>query len=195
MKIYSMINKKRKYKFKNIFSFFLIFFIVVLVCALFLKTFIFKKTYFDIVKKEATKNNLDPYIILSIIKTESKFNTMAISSKDAKGLMQIMDKTAEDINQKENIVNDISKLNIYDENINITLGCKYFKYLVDKYNGNSYIAICAYNAGMGNIDKWIKEGIIDNSFSEKVSEKIPFNETRKYLEKVIFSYNVYKILY
>lgn len=171
----------------------LVIIIIVSICIIFtsifiLREFIYPKIHFDIITIEAGKNNIDPYLILAIIKNESNFNTLATSKKDAKGLMQIMDSTAKDINNNPNI-------NLYDERINISLGCKYFTRLVNRYNGNYYIAICAYNAGLGNVDKWISEGIIKSDLDEYKNVDIPFSETKKYLNKVISTYKIYRALY
>ena len=57
------------------------------------------------------------------------------------------------------------------------------------------MAVCAYNAGMGNVDKWIEQGIVDKNLSEYINVNIPFNETKKYLRKVISSYKLYRLLY
>ena len=168
-------------------------FIVVIVCTLILgililREFIYPRTHFDIIKKEAGKNNIDPYLVLAIIKNESNFNTLATSKKEAKGLMQIIDSTAKDINNNPNI-------NLYDEKINIALGCKYFSNLINRYNGNYYLAICAYNAGLGNVDKWLEQGIINKALNEYIDINLPFNETKKYLNKVITTYKIYRFLY
>ena len=66
--------------------------------------------------------------------------------------------------------------NIYNENINIELGCKYLASLIQRYNGNYYIAICAYNAGIGNVNKWIDNEIIDTSL-DTTQVELPFSET------------------
>lgn len=183
---------------KGVLKLFIIVIIILLVLFLvgylLVKKFVYPLNHFDIVKKEAANNSLDPYLIMAIIKTESGFKKDATSNKEAKGLMQIMDSTANDINNKTNIVDDVGD-NLYDENVNIALGCKYFSSLVNKYNGNYYLAICAYNAGMGNVDKWIEQGIIDSSLNEFWNIILPFSETEKYLKKVMISYKMYKILY
>lgn len=150
--------------------------------------------HFEIVKEEASKNNIDPYLVMAIIKTESGFNKEATSNKEAKGLMQIMDTTANDVNSQINVVDDINE-NLYDEKINIALGCKYLSNLIKKYNGNYYIAICAYNAGMGNVDKWIEQEIIPKDLGKYSNVTLPFNETNSYLSKVITRYKIYRFLY
>lgn len=160
---------------------------------LLLKYYFYPLKHFDIIQKEAGKNNIDPYLVLAIIKTESGFNKHATSKKEAKGLMQIMDATAEDVKNKMDT--DVDEKDIYNENVNIALGCKYLASLIEKYQGNYYLAVCAYNAGMGNVDKWISQGIIPNDLSEYKEVNIPFSQTKKYLYKVIRSYQIYHKLY
>lgn len=160
-----------------------------------LKIYIYPNKHFEVIKKEAANNNMDPYLILAIIRTESKFNESALSSKQAKGLMQIVDSTASDMNDKLELAETIDENNIYDIDINIALGCKYFKSLVDRYNGNYYLAICAYNAGMGNVDKWLKQGLVAEDLSNAQDNQIPFGETKRYLQKVISAYQMYRFLY
>ena len=158
-----------------------------------LRTFVFPLKHFDIIKEEAAKNNIDPYLILAIIKTESGFDKNVTSSKQAKGLMQIMNSTAEEMNQDEKL--ELTEESIYNENINIALGCKDLSSLIKKYNGNYYLAVISYNAGMGNVDKWLKEGIINNDLDDIVNNNIPFKETKNYLKKVITYYKIYRKLY
>ena len=102
--------------------------------------------------------------------------------------------------RKIDLVNMILNCNMQplltdDEKINIALGTKYLSTLVKKYNGNYYLAIVAYNAGMGNVDKWLEEGIIDTNLKEYKNVDIPFSQTKDYLYKVINSYKTYRILY
>lgn len=159
-----------------------------------LRLYVFPRKHFDIIKEEASKNNIDPYLVLAVIKTESGFNSLATSKKHAKGLMQIMDTTAEDINNNANVVEDLENANLYDEDVNIALGCSYLKSLIDKYDGNYYIAICAYNAGMGNVNKWLNDGLIEKTL-DSADISLPFEETSNYLKKVITNYKIYRKLY
>lgn len=168
--------------------------IIILILSIWLlRTIVFPLKHFDIIKEEAAKNNIDPYLVLAIIKAESGFNKDVTSSKQAKGLMQIMDSTAEEMNLGENL--DLNADSIYNENINIALGCKYLASLIRKYNGNYYLAVVSYNAGMGNVDKWLSEGIIDANLNNVVDNNIPFKETKNYLKKVINYYKIYRKLY
>jgi soluble lytic murein transglycosylase len=187
-------SKKIKSNLKRLIIVVAILLVIFVLSVLLLKTFVYPIKHFDIIKQEAAKNDIDPYLVLAVIKTESGFNKEATSNKQAKGLMQIMDSTASDINDDINLVENINE-NIYDADINIALGCKYFAKLIKKYNGNYYLAICAYNAGMGNVDSWLDNGIVDKNLNEYIDVKLPFNQTKKYLYKVISAYKMYRILY
>lgn len=178
---------------KKIFSIEIAIVAVLIGILIYVKTFVFPLKHFDIIKEEAAKNNIDPYLVLAVIKTESGFNKNVTSPKQAKGLMQIMDSTAEDINQELSL--NIDGDNIYDENVNISLGCKYLSSLIKKYNGNYYLAIIAYNAGMGNVDNWIRDGIVSTDLNDSVNNNIPYKETKRYLKKVINYYKIYRKLY
>lgn len=142
----------------------------------------------------SNKYNLDPYLVLAIINTESKFDKHATSSQNAKGLMQITDATAEEMNEMTNTADEITDENIYDEEVNIELGCKYLASLINRYDGNYYVAVCAYNAGIGNVNNWIEEGIISKDL-DTTDVTLPFSETTLYLKKVIDSYDKYKSIY
>lgn len=158
-----------------------------------IRTFVYPLKHFDIIKQESAKNQIDPYLVSAIIKAESGFNKDVTSPKQAKGLMQMMDSTAEEMTEDLDI--DLTKDNIYDEKINIALGCKYLSSLITKYHGNYYLAIVAYNAGMGNLDNWIKEGTVSEDLDQVANSNIPFPETKNYLKKVIHFYQVYRMLY
>lgn len=77
--------------------------------------------------------------------------------------------------------------------MNLKLGINYFNTLLDYYNQNYILAFAAYNAGLGNVQKWIQEGTIKKDGSD--IENIPFKETNMYVRKVIKTYELYKRLY
>ena len=81
---------------------------------------------------------------------------------------------------------------LYDPETNIMLGTKYFDKLLTKYNENYYLAIAAYNAGIGNVDNWINKGIIDADASN--IENIPYKETNMYVRKTVKAHKVYEEL-
>lgn len=160
-----------------------------------LKKFIYKNEYIDIISSTTSNYCVDPYLILSIIKAESGFDKMAKSSKDAYGLMQILPSTAEEVNKELNLVEEINDSVLYTPEFNIVLGTKYMDTLIKHYKGNYLLAICAYNAGYGTVDKWLQSNTISSNLEKKDIESIPYPETQKYLKKVVSNYSLYRILY
>lgn len=157
------------------------------------KSFIYPTRYSKYVIDAADKYNVDPYLIFSIIKQESNFNKNACSSKNAKGLMQLLDSTAEEIAIDIPEIT-LANLDLFDSKTNIYTGTKYFRMLIDRYNGNIHLAICAYNAGLGNVDKWILAKEIYSDSKVNISN-IPFKETKEYLVNILKYYDKYVNLY
>ena len=149
---------------------------------------IYKTNYSEYVEKYAQENDIDPLLIYAIIKAESNFNANAVSNKEAKGLMQLMDSTAEELAKKSGI--NLKDNDILEPDVNINLGTKYISNLLDKYNNCTEIALAAYNAGSGNVDKWIKTGVIKSDGSD--IENIPYKETNTYIRKIMRDYKIYK---
>ena len=87
----------------------------------------------------------------------------------------------------------IEEVDLKNPEKNIQIGVKYFQKLVSYYNGNYYLAITAYNAGIGTVSRWIENGIIKEDGSN--IEKVPYKETNNYVRKVLKNYKVYEELY
>lgn len=151
--------------------------------------FLYPKKYNQYVSRYAEENNVEENLIYAIIKAESNFDPDAISTSKAQGLMQLMYSTAEEVAQKEEI--QLTEENIFEPEINIKLGTKYIAELLEKYQCLE-VALAAYNAGSGNVDKWIKNGIIKADGSD--IENIPFKETNTYVRKILRDYKIYKQL-
>lgn len=152
---------------------------------------IYPMKYKSLVYEYADKYDLDPHLVFSIIKAESKFDTQAISKKDAKGLMQIAPITG-NWAAKNLAIKDFKSEMLYIPEINIKIGCWYLKTLEKEFNGNIRNMVAAYNAGSGNVRKWLK----DEAYSEEGELiNIPFGETKKYTKKVLKGYKIYKIIY
>ena len=152
--------------------------------------------YESYVEKAAKEYNVDICLVYGVIRNESNFDPDIVSNAGAIGLMQIMPDTFTWLqNYRENFepkkILDSNKL--YDPKTNIDYGTYYLRYLLDKYDGDRSLVICAYNAGYGNVDSWIAEGTIPNG---NVSpEDVPFPETSNYLAKVTESAEMYRELY
>ena len=132
--------------------------------------------------------SLDPFLVFSVIKIESGFDENALSNKGAKGLMQIIEPTAKFIAEAL----DVKNYDLYDADTNIRFGCYYLRYLLDRFEIQN-TALCAYNAGEGNVNDWLSE----NSLSKdgKNLDYIPFKETREYIKKFEKTLSKYKKLY
>ena len=156
-----------------------------------LKNF-YPTTYSEYVYKYSEENGIDPLLTFAIIKAESNFDTNTVSHKGAIGLMQLMPATANEVAEKTGVgINSESSLYIPEQNIKI--GTSYYKSLLDRYDNSYLVALAAYNAGIGNVDEWISEGIIRKDGSN--IENIPFKETNNYVRKIVRDYRIYINLY
>ena len=130
-----------------------------------------KKTehlYNPIILQTSSHYQIDPAIVKAIIMAESGYNPRAISKKGAKGLMQLMPGTAEELGVED----------IFNPQQNISGGVRYFKQLVNRFNGDVKLALAAYNAGSKNVRRY--KGIP------------PFKATHYYIKKVFEYYQLYK---
>ncbi len=155
------------------------------------KKYVYAYKYEEYINKYSEMYDLDPLLVLSVMKTESKFNEKAESKKGAKGLMQIMDETGTWAAEEVGIEYFRTNL-LFSPEINIQLGCWYLDNLLDQFEDLS-LALAAYNAGSGNVTKWLEDPQYSKTGEEL--DHIPFPETKKYVDKVITNYNIYKYLY
>ena len=170
---------------------FLLTLFIILAIIIFVGRYIYKTEYIDIIEEECLKYNVDTVEILSIIKAESNFKEDAVSSKNAYGLMQITHDTANWCAKELGLeyLNQDDLLNPYT---NIKLGVFYYSYLLKRYNDTNS-AFAAYNGGMGNVDKWLK----DQQYSKdgKTIHNTPFAETTRYITKINNNIKIYRLLY
>jgi len=135
----------------------------------------------DIIRQQASDKKLDPALIAAVIYEESRFRDQT-SHAGARGLMQITPETADAI-AKHSGGTRFQQEDLADPQINISYGSYYLRLLLDHYEQNETLAIAAYNAGMGNVDRWVNEAGGADTF--KSAEHIPFPETRAYVENVM----------
>ena len=176
------------------------FFLFILILCLFLRAtlentvtrHLYPFPYKEIIIAEAAKYELDPLLVISIIRIESNYNYTAESEKGARGLMQIMPETGFWVAEKLDL-EDFTDESFYDPKVNISLGVWYINDLLRLYDQNLYLALAAYNGGRGRVNKWLESGIWDGS--RESLGNIPFTETRNFVLKVEKAYDQYRQLY
>src|SRR5262245_11319785 len=135
----------------------------------------------DIIRQQAQEKGLDPALIAGVIYAESHFRDGQTSAAGAQGLMQLTPATARYIARKSGgtpfVVDDLDT-----PQVNIADGAYYLRYLLSRYNGNEDFALAAYNAGEGNVDRWIADARAHNR--ALTTTAIPYAETRAYVQRV-----------
>ncbi len=153
---------------------------------------LFPKAYWPDLRKYSELNGLDPYLVASLIRQESEFNAAAISRANAVGLMQLLPKTGKTV-AKQVKLKKFSAPELYTPAVNLELGTRYFKDMVDKYNGQFEYALAAYNAGTDRVGDWLGQGHYRDP--QEFVESIPFTETREYVQAILRNASVYRQLY
>jgi soluble lytic murein transglycosylase len=153
---------------------------------------LFPRPYWEELRRDASANQLDPHLVASLIRQESEFNPAAISHANAMGLMQLLPSVGKNL-AKEMKVKHFSQDELLVANTNLQLGTRYFKHMVDHYDGQVQYALAAYNAGEDRVDDWRKNG--NFSDVEEFVESIPFTETREYVQAIMRNAMIYKLLY
>jgi len=150
---------------------------------------IYPLKYEDEITTSAARHNVDPYLVAAVIRTESGWDPDALSHRGARGLMQLMPETAQDMVTKGLVDGgSFSAENLEDPATNIEFGCAYLSYLGTYFNGATDRAIAAYNAGMGNVDDWARE-------DTALHNAITFPETQAYLVRVNNAHERYRQIY
>jgi soluble lytic murein transglycosylase len=139
------------------------------------------------IEEAAKKNNIDPILVLSVIREESRFDREARSIAGALGLMQLMPQTARKFDRHVKIALKNSN-ELYDPGTNILIGSYYLKHLIKTFNSIP-VAIAAYNAGEEAVKEWLKKGSYGTI--DEFIEDIPYDETRNYVKKVLTTYFEY----
>ena len=135
-------------------------------------------------------------LVHGITRQESSFDRAAVSPVGARGMMQLMPPTAREVSGKMGLGYDLGRLT-RDPEYNVMLGSRYFETLMSYWGGNAPLAVASYNAGMGNVRKWVNEfGDPRLSGVDVVRwiEDIPFTETKGYVQRVLENAVVYDAL-
>jgi soluble lytic murein transglycosylase len=135
----------------------------------------------DIIRQQSREKGLDPALVAAVIYAESHFRDGQTSRAGALGLMQITPETARYIARKSGgtafVVGDLAT-----PQVNIAYGTYYLRYLLSRYDGKEAFALAAYNAGEGNVDRWIASARAHDR--ALTIDAIPYSETRAYVTRV-----------
>jgi peptidoglycan lytic transglycosylase len=153
---------------------------------------LFPRPYWTELRKYSQVNGLDPFLVASLIRQESEFNPGAISNANALGLMQLLPGTARGLARGMH-VRRFQTESLLTPNLNLQLGTRYFRDLMDRYNGKAEYALAAYNAGSDRVDAWLTAGNFRDP--QEFVESIPFTETREYVQAILRNASVYRRLY
>ena len=152
---------------------------------------LFPEPYWETIKTESAKNNLDPYLVASLIRQESEFNPSAISYANAYGLMQLLPAVGRAMAREEGI-SHFETFQLLNPEINIRLGTRYLRQMLDRFSGVPEYALAAYNAGDSRVTDW--EGAGPYHGMDEFVESIPFTQTREYVQAILRNVETYKAI-
>ncbi len=151
----------------------------------------YPREYAEYVEVYAEQYGVPETMIFAVIRTESGFDSGAVSHAGAVGLMQMMPETFEWLTN-EMLFDHLDAGMLYDPETNIKYGTYYLSRLYDRY-GDWELALAAYNGGQGNVDEWLEDSAYADG--EGGLKEIPFRETRQYVKKALKARDVYERLY
>jgi soluble lytic murein transglycosylase len=152
---------------------------------------LFPAAHLDVIATQSIKNDVDPGLILGLIRQESAFERQARSRANALGLMQVLPSTGRMLAREAKIPRFTSR-KLLQADVNITLGTRHLATLLQLYDRKVEFALAAYNAGNDRVDRW-KRNFGDVDMAEFV-ERIPFGETRDYIKQVLTNAAYYRSL-
>ncbi len=150
---------------------------------------LFPEPWWETIKAESAKNNLDPYLVASLIRQESEFNPSVISYANAYGLMQLLPTVGKSMARQEGL-SGFSTYQLLDPATNIRLGTRYLREGVTKFGGVTEYALAAYNAGDSRVEEWQAAGPYQGI--DEFVESIPFTQTREYVESILRNVEIYR---
>ncbi|MFA6958866.1 MAG: lytic transglycosylase domain-containing protein [Thermoanaerobaculia bacterium] len=142
----------------------------------------------DLLEKSATTQGLEPALVMGLVLQESSGDATAGSRVGARGLMQLMPSTAAEVSRKAGIAFHESRLT--EPELNVELGTRYLRELLGMMNGDEILALASYNAGFGNVQRWLRA--TRGAGSDEFLESIPYAETRGYVKRVLYYRSVYR---
>lgn len=157
-----------------------------------LDRFLFPRAYWNLIQNHSASRALDPYLVAAVIHQESRFTPDAVSPKGARGLMQLMPRTAAQMATRAGYPAP-GERDLERPEINIRYGTAYLEKLFTKYGNAVHKVVAAYNAGEDAVAKW--ERRFGDAGPDEFVERITYRETRDYVKAVMRNYRVYRVLY
>ena len=151
----------------------------------------YPREYAEYVEGYAEAYGVPEGLVYAVIRTESSFDSGAVSPVGAVGLMQLMPSTFEWLTD-DKLFEHLESGMLYDPETNIKYGTYCLSFLYDRY-GDWELALAAYNGGLGNVDKWLE----DDKYADGEGglKRIPFKETRQFVARVTDAWEMYDRLY
>ena len=150
---------------------------------------LFPQAWWETIRTESAKNGLDPYLVASLIRQESEFNPSVVSYANAYGLMQVEPSAGKMLARQEG-VSGFQTFQLLNPDMNIRLGCRYLRQLIDRFGGVEEYALAAYNAGESRVVDWQAAGPYHGL--DEFVESIPFTQTREYVQAILRNKEIYR---
>jgi soluble lytic murein transglycosylase len=152
---------------------------------------LFPEPWWETIKTESEKNDLDPYLVASLIRQESEFNPSAVSRANALGLMQLLPAVGKEMAREEGM-SHFQSFQLLDPATNIRLGTRNLRQTLDRFGGVTEYALAAYNAGGSRVVDWQAAGPYEGM--DEFVESIPFTQTREYVESILRNLETYRAI-
>jgi soluble lytic murein transglycosylase len=153
---------------------------------------LFPQPYWNDLAANSQKNGLDPYLVASLIRQESEFNAGVVSHANAWGLMQLLPSVGKSMAKKEGL-KGFNANALLNPTVNLQLGTRNLRMVLDRFGGQQEYALAAYNAGDVPVRQWMAAGSYQD-IAEFV-ESIPYTETREYVQAILRNREIYRALY
>ena len=148
--------------------------------------------YYSLIQRESRVVKVNPLLVAALVRVESHFQEDDVSHAGAVGLMQLMPQTASWAAGKIGMKLH-GRIDLSEPALNVRLGSWYIAYLIKMFHGQLPEAIAAYNAGPNRVERWIRDGTW--SGDEVAVADIPLRETRHFVARVLYTYQIFKRFY
>ena len=154
--------------------------------------FVYPCYFSEEINKYSQRNKISPFMLVALIREESYFNPLALSSSGAVGLAQLLPSTAKEVSERKGY-GRINEFLLFNPEINIKYGAAYFAQIKKQHNNSNLYAVASYNGGAGAVSSWLRNTTANDA--DEFVENIPYPETKNYVKKVFRSYWNYARLY